>query len=224
VTKKEPLVSVIVAAYNQEQFIGRCIRSLLHQTLPIENYEIIVIDDGSTDRTPYALELFYDAIYCIKNDKNKGLPSSINIGIKASKGKYIVRVDSDDYVNANFLHFLTFFLEQNPNLDAVACDYWVFNDEEDWIERVDCSKKPIACGILFRKEDLLDIGMYDENFRCHEDRDLRIRFEKKYSISRLQLPLYRYRRHEKNLTNNLDEMEQHRLSLIRKHGLDPTQS
>ena len=55
---KEPLVSVIVAAYNQEKFIGRCLRSLLDQTLPKDSYEIIVVNDGSTDRTSYALDLF----------------------------------------------------------------------------------------------------------------------------------------------------------------------
>lgn len=67
---------MIVAAYNQEKFIGRCLRSLLHQTIPHENYEIIVVNDGSTDRTPYALELFHDAIRPITNETNLGLPAS----------------------------------------------------------------------------------------------------------------------------------------------------
>jgi glycosyltransferase involved in cell wall biosynthesis len=219
---KEPLVSVIIAAYNQEKFIGRCLRSLMDQTLQQDSYEIIVIDDGSTDRTPYALELFHDSIHTITNDKNKGLPESINKGILAAKSQYIVRVDADDYVNTNFLYFLFYFLNQNSHFDAVACDYLLFNDKEEWLERVDCSQHPIACGIMFRKQQLLDIGMYDESFRCHEDQDLRIRFEKKYAITRLELPLYRYRRHENNLTNNAEAMEHHRQNLIRKHGADPT--
>lgn len=221
--EKKPLVSVIVAAYNQERFIGRCLRSLLHQTIPHESYEIIVINDGSTDRTPYALELFHDAIHTITNEKNIGLPASINRGILAAKGQYIVRVDADDYVNANFLNFLSFFLDQNPDMDAIACDYWLFNDIEEWLERANCMDRPIACGIMFRKQQLIDIGMYDESFRCHEDRDLRIRFEKKYRISRLELPLYRYRRHENNITNDAEAMEHHRQNLLRKHGSDSAQ-
>ncbi len=100
-TQSVPLVSVIVAAYNQEKFIGRCLRSLLHQTMPQVNYEIIVINDGSSDRTPYALELFYDAIHIITNESNLGLPASINRGIMAAKAQYVVRVDADDYVNTN---------------------------------------------------------------------------------------------------------------------------
>jgi glycosyltransferase involved in cell wall biosynthesis len=217
---KEPLVSVIVAAYNQEKYIGRCLRSLLNQTLPQDAYEIIVVNDGSTDRTPYALELFHDAIHTIANDQNRGLPASINRGILAAKTQYIVRVDADDYVNTNFLNFLYFFLDQNSDIDAVACDYWLIDNNEVYLERFNCSQRPIACGILFRKQQLLDIGMYDETFRCHEDQDLRIRFEKKYAIARLELPLYRYRRHENNLTNNAEAMEHHRQGLIRKHGAD----
>ncbi len=219
--QKPPLVSVIVAAYNQEKFIGRCLRSLLHQTLPQEAYEIIVINDGSTDRTPYALELFHDAIHTITNDNNLGLPASINRGITAATGQYIVRVDADDYVNSSFLNFLSYFLDQNPDIDAVACDYWLFNDDEEWLERVSCMDRPIACGIMFRKQHLIEIGMYDEMFRCHEDRDLRIRFEQKYRITRLELPLYRYRRHENNLTNNAEAMEHHARKLNQKHGAEP---
>ena len=95
-----------MAAYNQEKFIGRCLRSLLNQTLSHGSYEIIVVNDGSTDRTPYALELFHDAIHTITNDQNRGLPASINKGILTAKAQYIVRVDADDYVNTNFLNFL----------------------------------------------------------------------------------------------------------------------
>lgn len=216
-----PLVSVIVPAFNQERFIGRCLRSLLYQTMPPENYEVIVINDGSTDRTAYALEQFHDAIRTITNEENIGLPASLNRGILASQAPYIVRVDSDDYVNKNFLNFLHFYLQQNAHLDAVACDYWLFNDDvgEQWLERHDCIKNPIACGIMFRKHQLLGIGLYDETFRCQEERDLRIRFEKQHRIHRLELPLYRYRRHEKNMTNDAEAMEDHHQKLIDKHSI-----
>lgn len=217
-TKKIPLISVIVPVFNQEKFIGRCLRSLLSQTISSQEYEIIVINDGSTDRTGYALELFHDAIITIKNDENLGLPTSINRGIERARSKYIIRVDSDDYVNSNFLNFLYVFLELNQDVDAVACDYILVNDADDWLERVNCDKNPIACGIMFQKRHLIELGMYDARFLCHEDRDLRIRFEKKYNIRRLELPLYRYRRHESNITNNKDLMERHYEKLLDKHG------
>ena len=217
--KNTPMVSVIVAAYNQEKYIGRCLRSLLDQTLSKEDYEIIVVNDGSTDKTSYALELFQEAISIITNKQNQGLPASVNAGILAANAPYIVRVDADDYVNRNFLNFLYFFLDQNLRMDAVACDYWLVNDAEDWLERMNCDSHPIACGVMFRREQLLEIGMYDEAFRCHEDIELRLRFEKKFQVHRLELPLYRYRRHNNNLTNNLDTMEVYRQNLLRKHGV-----
>ena len=100
-------VSVIVAVYNQERFIGRCLRSLMHQTILHNSYEIIVVNDGSVDKTAYALELFCDPskslVRVITNETNLGLPTSLNKGILAARAPYIVRVDSDDFVNTNFI-------------------------------------------------------------------------------------------------------------------------
>lgn len=218
----DPKISVIVAAYNQEKFIGRCLRSLLQQSVTHADYEIIVVNDGSTDRTDYALTLFTDPqnsmVKVITNEINKGLPASLNIGILAANADYIVRVDSDDFVNVNFLNFLLYYLETNPEADAVACDYLLLDDEERVLERCNCSEKPIACGIMFRKSHLLEIGLYDEDFQRHEERELRIRFEKKYTINRIELPLYRYRMHENNITKDRDQMDHNLQKLVAKHG------
>ena len=130
----KPKISVIVATYNQERFIGRCLRSLLHQTIPYSEYEIIVINDGSNDNTKFALELFCDPnesiVRVLTNKSNKGLPYSLNRGIKNAMGKYIIRVDSDDFVNINFLNFLFQYLETNSNAEAVACDYLLLDDQK----------------------------------------------------------------------------------------------
>ena len=130
--RNRPKVSVIVAAYNQEKFIGRCIRSLLHQTLPHSDYEVIVVNDGSEDLTGYALDLFcdpFDSIVRVYTNKiNKGLPASINKAIKRASADFVVRVDADDFVNSNFLNFLCSYLEMNGNVDAVACDYLLIDD------------------------------------------------------------------------------------------------
>lgn len=213
-----PTISVLVPVYNQEKYIGRCLRSLLAQNFPREAFEIIVIDDGSNDRTPYALELFQDAITLIRNETNLGLPASLNRGIRISNAAYVVRVDSDDYVNANFLNLLSMFLANNPYMDAVACDYLMVDDHEEVLARKNCLQDPIACGIMFRIEQLIDIGLYDENFLLHEERDLRFRFLQKYGIHRLELPLYRYRQHDTNMTNNAEAMAHHMNNLIQKHG------
>jgi glycosyltransferase involved in cell wall biosynthesis len=199
--KKQIKVSVIIPVFNQEKYIGRCLRSILSQSFEESFYEVIVIDDGSSDYSIKILEAFSDKIKIIKHKKNLGLPSALNSGIKNARGKYIVRLDSDDYVNFDYLNILYLFIEYN-NFDAVGCDYYLVNDNEEILEKRNCLEYPIGCGIIFRVDQLIDIGMYDKNFLINEEVELRKRFEKKYSVERVPLPLYRYRQHLSNMTKN----------------------
>ena len=220
VMSQSTLISVIVAAHNEERYIGRCIRSLLAQTFPRQKFDIIVVNDGSTDRTATILKTFGDDVRVLHNDSNIGLPASLNKAISSTHSKFVVRVDADDYVNESFLEILYLFLTENSRMDAVACDYLLVDDREEVLARCDASKEPIACGILFRTEQLIDIGLYDESFLRHEDRDLRVRFLDRYSIHHVALPLYRYRRHADNITNDTAAMSHHDRRLREKHGDD----
>ena len=111
--EKKIIVSVIIPIFNRANFIARCLRSLLYQSFDRDAYEIIVINDGSTDNTSNILNAFRDEIVILNHKKNKGLPNALNKGIKNSKGKYIVRVDSDDYVNLDYLKILHMFIKLN---------------------------------------------------------------------------------------------------------------
>ena len=104
-------------------------------------------------------------------------------------------------------------------MDAVCCDYYFVDDDENIIERKNAEKNPIGCAIMFRTEHLIDLGMYDQTFLVHEDLDLRLRFLKKYKINRIPLPLYRYRKHEANLTKNQKTMDQYFHRLKSKHKI-----
>jgi len=198
-------ISIIIPVFNREKYISRCLRSLLNQSFKRKNYELIIINDGSNDKTQDILEFFKEnfkeEIKIISNEKNLGLPASLNIGIKASIGKYIVRVDSDDYVNKDFLSILYLMITLNPSYSAVACDYYLVNDEEKILEHVNCEEKPIGCGIIFETNDIKSIGMYDEKYLINEEVEFRERYIKKYSIKRLAIPLYRYRKHKHNMTS-----------------------
>ena len=102
-------VSIIICAYNHEKWIERCVRSLNNQILINKNdYEVIIVNDGSKDNTKKILKKLSDLEYLkiINNKKNIGLARSINKAIKISTGRYIVRVDSDDYVARNFIYLL----------------------------------------------------------------------------------------------------------------------
>ena len=215
-------ISVLISAFNQEKYLARCLRSLLNQSFNNKKFEIIIVNDGSSDRTLFVAELFKSPtnslIRIINNKKNLGLPASLNKAIKLSKGKYIVRIDSDDWVSNDFLKLLYSFLDNNNYMDAIACDYNLVDKNEKFLERKNCYLDPIACGIMFKKKDLIKIGLYDETFKCDEEIDLRIRFEKKFKIHRLELPLYRYRRHENNMTNNKEILDKYDKKLLKKHG------
>ena len=220
VMKKAPVVSIIIPAYNQEKYIGRCIRSVLNQKYPESDYEIVVVNDGSTDKTPYALRLFEEEIRVVNNGENLGLPGALNAGIRAARGRFVVRLDADDYVHAEYINVLNMYLSMNEHMDAVACDYHLVDDNERVLETKNCLEEPIGCGIMFRIEHLIDLGLYDEAMEMHEDKDLMIRFLEKYTLYRISLPLYRYRKHGHNMTNNEDRFLEYYDALKDKHGRD----
>ena len=217
--KNLPIISVVITAYNVEKYIGRCLRSAINQTFPRQNYEIIVVDDSSKDRTKYGLELFKDEVRIIRHSERLGVAASVNTGIRASRGQFVVRIDADDYVHTEYLNILSLYLQMNSGFDAVACDYLLVDDQEIVLERVNCMERPIACGIMFRIEKLIDIGLYDDKFFSREEEDLRHRFLQRYSLTQVQLPLYRYRRHGQNMTDDQKTMEKYHTLLKQKHGL-----
>ncbi len=210
---KSVQVSVIVPSYNAELYIGRCIRSLLKQSLSQEDFEIIVINDSSKDNTKSALLPFVGDIVLIENKRNLGLPSSLNKGIKKARGQFIVRVDSDDYVHIDFLKILSLHLQLNHSIDAIASDYLLVNNDQDVIGEMNCLKNPIGCGIMFRLKHLIELGLYNAKFLRREDEELMNRFKIKYNISRVAIPLYRYRRHENNITNDKKTMKKFKKKL-----------
>ncbi len=203
-------ISVIVCAYNQGKWIIDCIKSIKNQkNITKKEFEIILVNDCSTDETHSVIKKIkqYKNFHYIKNNKNLGLPKSINKAIKKSKGKYIVRVDADDYVEKNFLSISRSFLEFNPKYQAVAVDYYKVNEKNIIIEKVNSSKKEIACGVMFLKKNLFLIGLYNEKFKMREGHELKKRFTKKFKLGRVKTPLYNYRQHENNRTKNKNKLK-----------------
>lgn len=199
-------ISIIVCAFNHEKWIERTLRSLINQKIIKKvDYEILIVNDKSKDNTKKILKK-YNNINNIKitnNSKNLGLPSSINKAIHQSSGRYIVRVDSDDYVDRYFLFLLHYFLNNNREYAAASCDYIIVNDKEQFLHKENSELNEIACGIMFRREALIDIGLYNKNFSMREGHELKKRFEKKYKIGRIPFPLYKYRKHSSNRTKNI---------------------
>ena len=204
--------AVIVPIYNRAKYLDRCLRSLLAQK-NYKNYEVICINDGSTDETSKVLEQYSNQVKILVNDRNMGLPFSLNKGIRFSKSQFIVRVDSDDFVSNNFLEYLTFAMRANSSFNAIACDYETISSTYP-AQIYNCAEKPIACGIMFKRDVLFDLGLYNEDFLMHEDLELMQRFTKEYRVERLPIPLYRYRMHKGNMTNDTVQSE-HFISLLK---------
>lgn len=99
----DPLISIIVPAYNVEKYIQKCITSILEQTY--SNIEVIVINDGSTDKTPELLASFDDKRLKLINQTNSGVSASRNRGIEIAQGDYLVFVDGDDYLCGDYVDY-----------------------------------------------------------------------------------------------------------------------
>jgi len=194
-------ISVIIPTFNYGKYIARAIRSCIEQSFSKKDFEVIVINDSSKDSTKYILESYGHWIRVIENTENKGLPSCRNQGIMVANGEFIVNLDADDYIHKDFLRicYLTMYFN---NYDAVATDYFLVDDSEKIIKRMSVKESPIACGIMFRKQQMIDVGLYDPAFQIGEDIDFRLRFDKHHSVRRINLPLYRYRMHKSNNTSN----------------------
>jgi len=213
------IVSIIIPTFQMGNLISRAIRSALNQNFSRDKYEIIVVDDGSTDNTQAVLRNFSKKIKVVRNEINRGLSAARNSGLQMAQGRFVVNLDADDYIHPDLLSTESLFLSMNNSMDAVSCDYFIVDDKERHLRRMDGEKNPIACGIMFRKEQLVCIGLYDEDFFAREEEELRARFLKKYHIYNIPLPLYRYHRHRNNLTNNSALMETHKKKIRTKYDI-----
>lgn len=211
------MVSVIITTFNYGRYIERALRSCLDQSLSKNQFEIIIVDDCSTDNTKAILENYQNDARIYHLEKNLGLSGARNFGVRKAKGQYVIFLDADDYIHRELIQVQKLFLEENHLFNAVAVDYYLVDEFENHRERISAEEKPIACGIMFRKDLLIEIGLYDEQFRAREEEDLRIRFLDKFNIYNIPLPLYRYRRHGLNLTENSDAMAKAQEQLNQKH-------
>ena len=197
---KKPLVSIILSIYNDEKFIKKSINCLLNQTY--KNIEIIIINDGSTDKSQKILKVFeknYKNIYLINNKKNIGLTKSLNIGIKKSKGKYIARQDCDDISYAERISKQVAILEKNKEIvlcgtQRIIVDTRMSKSYRDYLpfEDYQIRKKALISNpffhssIMIRKKILYKVGLYNEKFKYVQDLELWSRIIFRYKTANLK--------------------------------------
>lgn len=206
-----PLVTVYVTNYNYGKFIEQALESIYNQTF--QDFELIIVDDGSTDNSKEIIES-----YATKEktsvifQKNKGLNVTNNIALKASKGKYIMRLDADDYLVESALEQMVAELEGNDELGLVFPNYYLVDEENiklaeikrfNFDEEVSLYDLPAHGAVTMIRVDFLkSLGGYDESYKCQDGYELWIKFITKYKVSNVSEPLFYYRQHGDNLTSN----------------------
>lgn len=203
-------VTVYITNYNYGKYISEAIESVLNQTYT--NIELIIIDDGSTDNSKEIINK-YSSQFEIKVifQKNKGLNVSNNIALSIATGKYLMRLDADDYLKYNAIQKLVETLDENPDYGLVFPDYFIVDEDGNEInvikrhnfEEVTLHDQPAhgAC-TLVRISFLRKVGGYYEAFRCQDGYDLWLKFISNYQICNVNEPLFYYRQHGNNLTKD----------------------
>lgn len=215
----QPLVTVLMPVFNGANFLADSIESVLTQTF--KDFELLIIDDKSTDNSLEIARSFSDVrLKIICSNRNKGPSAISNLGIKLAQGKYIARLDCDDLSLPNRLQTQVSFMENNK--DVILCGSFVqCFDGDNEIIAYPLSDAAIRCMLLFnstfihsstliRKEIFLsETILYNENLRYAEDYDLWARIPSKYKMANLPKVLVKYRKHntQASFTNKKSLLE-----------------
>lgn len=199
-------ITIAILNFNREKFLDRSLRSCTDQILFGKTSEILFIDDCSTDNSVSKLKSFnIENLRIIRNKKNMGAGYCSNLAVKKAKGKYFIRVDSDDFINKFSLQYLSEILDNNKELGFVCCDHFRVNELGYKEERVKLNSikkiKNHGAGIMFRKSTILKVGNYNKSLREAEDFSLIEKMiKKKVKYYYFPIPLYRYYIHGNNIS------------------------
>ena len=222
--KSKPLISVIIPTYNRALFLAESIDSVLAQDF--SQFEVIVIDDGSTDNTQEILASYGKSITYVYQP-NAGVSAATNKGIKLASASLIALHDSDDIMLHGRLKVQHEFMEAHPEVGAVTGNIIIQGNEEiNYLEKsgVDFNgRESVICETPFpkmllknfmanaasmvRKECFLKVGMYDESLPIGQDTEFWLRVAKFWPLACLNKPCTWVRRHNENITLDRRSLE-----------------
>lgn len=218
------MISVIIPSYNHENYIKDAIDSILNQTF--QDFEIIIIDDGSSDNTKNVLGKYDDSRITLICQENQGAHNAINRGLMLSKGTFISILNSDDFFEKKYFESAVRYLENNQDVDFISSDInivdensnklgvkkswynmlpWeVSNPEKSMLSYNSYVKSLVVSNFIstttnmfFRRTILDSVGLM-RNLRFVHDWDFALRVAKKHKMHHLSLPLVNYRIHGNN--------------------------
>ncbi len=213
--RRIPHVSVVIPAYNQAQYLGGAIRSVLEQRY--RDYEILVVDDGSTDTTPEVAQGFGPNVLCIRQE-NQGLAGARNTGIRHARGELVALLDSDDEWLPGYLERMVGLAEAHPEAVVYYCAVeYIGPDDQDLPQKPDAIVLPpeemyatllrynflVPSTILMRREAVEQAGLFDTDFRRLQDWELWLRMLRSGArFAGTDERLVRYRLHDSSLSTD----------------------
>lgn len=219
-SNKNPTVSVVIPVYNRGKFVGETVRSVLAQTY--RDFEIVAVDDGSTDDSLAVLNSFAGDIQILRhpNGENRGQSAAINLALRRIRGRYVAILDSDDLWAPEKLAVLVEYLEAHPEIGLVYSNgQWV--DEEgnskgviygaSHEESSDPAKVLMNCyfalpsNSVVRREAYEKAGPFDESYRTAQDHDMAVRLAEVTRLAYVDRVLWSYRRHTASVSKRSGE-------------------
>ena len=208
---KGPAISVLMPVYNAEMYVGEAIGSILNQTH--QNFEFLIFNDGSTDRSAEVIESIRDArIRFFNYEQNSGYVKHLNYGIQLAEGKYIARMDADDISHPERFAKQISFMEANPEVGV--CGTWYdLTGDSSYIVKVASGHDELIINLLLnsvfghpsvmmRTKVLHQHGMlYDEGYMPAEDYKMWVEFSRVSHLANLCEVLLHYRLHEGQISN-----------------------
>jgi len=229
-------ISVIVTCHNESAYIEQCINSIIEQTDYNNIYEIIVVDDGSSDNSPHILnklKLYSNKLKIITTE-GLGLPAARNIGIKSAKSDFIAFLDGDDYWTKEKLQNQFIEIEKDKSIGLIYGDYWDFSkpDASDQIyvpvrslnnfypnQLVEYFLKDapiVPSTTICRKEVFEKVGLFNEKITTNDDTEMYLRIAEKWKLFHIKSADCYKRKRLGQITHRLDKLlkDQNRISEI----------
>jgi glycosyltransferase involved in cell wall biosynthesis len=216
---KKPLISVVIPTYNSASFLPQSVESVLQQTY--DNFEVIIVDDGSTDDTETVLLPYKEKIRYIKK-ANSGPSGARNLGIAEARGEFIAFQDADDIWVPEKLQLQMDYLTNHPKIAVLHTDLTQFNHQGEVSFSLKERYGSIPSGYIFeellvnhavtlstiivRRSCIDEVGAFDESLIGAEDYNFYLRLARKFQFGFLNQALVKKRLHTNNLSDNLDQM------------------
>lgn len=209
-----PLVTVYIPCHNYGHFLEEAVESVFAQTM--SSWEIIIIDDGSTDDTRSICQAYLERsperVRIIRHDPPRGLQYNANRALELARGKYVMRLDSDDWLDESALLVMSDCLEKNPEVALVFPNYFYVDAAGGYLgvenrKKIGTESNHLdlpahgACTMV-RKRVMKTIGGYDEAHNAQDGWELWLKVLNRYQIRNITTPLFYYRQHGNSLSRN----------------------